>query len=511
MISRFGWPFAYVIFFCLLSWHMGGDGSPDFRIYHFYNGYAAANGGRPQDIAAAGMQTYFYPGLDVMYYRLILAMNDHPAWLEILLGLPYAVAAWLVWRIGIAALPRDWPGSATLAGAAALFGLTGAAGLSAIGTTMSEVVPGLPMLAGLALWTLHLQSLRWQGLRSLAAAGALAGLSVGLKLTELPMFLGFFVAVQVAEARRPAVALSAGLVFGAAGLTMALVVAGPWLLHNWQALGNPIFPNFNDLFRSDLVAPGRWSDDRFKPHGLWRTLLYPAVWAFRESHAAIELNTRDPRMLTELLACIALLVQRRAVAAARPLALFALVAYALWECQFSIYRYLTVLECLSGVLLLAAVAAWIPGRLAVPASLALVAIAGTAAAKTRYPWWDRSIPAEHAISVDLPPIPPNALVVLLDPSALSYTVPFLPPGVTVVGANTNLVHPGAPGTLQARIERTIRNWNGPIWGFENGRNFPGAADATVAYYRLQRKAPCAEIAGNIEVPHSTACELQRVP
>lgn len=192
---RFLWPFAYVLFFGLFSCRMGGDGSPDTRIYHVYNGYAAVTGGRPQDIAAAGMQSYFYPGLDAIYHRLIWAMNDHPVRLEFLLGLPYALAAWLVFFIGCETLPRDWPGRQVLASVFALFGLTGAAGFAAIGTAMSEVVPGLPMLAGLALWVRYRKNLTY-----LAAAGALAGLSVGLKLTELPLFVGFLVAPAAALA-----------------------------------------------------------------------------------------------------------------------------------------------------------------------------------------------------------------------------------------------------------------------------------------------------------------------
>ena len=498
MTRRFAWPLIYVLFFGLCSWRIGGDGTPDNRSYHVYNGYAAVTDGRPQDIAAAGLQSYFYPGLDALYHRLIWAMNDHPVRLEFLLGLPYALAAWLVLCIGHRTLPRDWPGRQAFAGAFALFGLTGAAGFAAIGTAMSDVVPSLPLLAGLALWLRNRRNLA-----CLAAAGALAGLSVGLKLTALPLYIGFFVAVTVGEARHPAAALRAALVFGATGIVAALGVVGPWLLHNWQAYGNPIFPNFNDLFHSDLVAYVRWSDDRFRPHGVWRQLLYPAFWAFRDSQDAVELTMHDPRMLIALVAIAALLAQRGANTEARLLALFAVIAYALWEYQFSIYRYLTALECLSGVLALAALAAWVPRRFAGPAGLVLVALAGVAAATTKYPWWDRSAPGKQVISVDLPPIPANALVILADPSEITYTVPFLPPGVTVVGANNNLTRPGAPGTLQQKIERTIRDWHGPIWSFENGHYFPGAADATLTFYGLRRVTPCAEITSNIEVAHGT--------
>ena len=505
MIQRFAWPSGYILFFGLFSCSQGGDGTPDFLFYHRYNGYAAVTGGRPQDIGAAGMQGYLYPGLDALYYRLFVALNDHPLILEFLLGVPYALAAWLVWRIGCKLLPDDWPGREALAGAFALFGMTGAAGFATIGTTMSEVVPSLPMLAALAVWVVHRWDWRWLG-----AVGALAGLSVALKLTMLPSFIALFVVVALAEARQPMAALRAALIFGGTGLVAALVVAGPWLLHNWQTTGNPTFPFFNDIFRSDLVDHGRWSDDRFKPHGFWRGLFYPAVWAFHPSNAVIELNTRDPRVLMELAAAVALVVRRGANTAARLLALFVLLAYALWEYEFSILRYLAVQEALSGVLVLAAVAAWVPRRSALPAGIALLVIAGTAAATTRYPWWAHASRADQAIVVHVPStIPRDALLLLLDPWPYSYIVPSLPASITVIGTKTNMESPGAPGTLQQKIEQTVRDWKGPIWGFESNHHYPGEADKILAHYQLRRDPPCADITSNVDASTITACQLQR--
>jgi hypothetical protein len=506
MIGRLFWPLIYVMAFCLFSWQIGGDGSPDTRIYHLYNGYAATMGSRPQDIAAAQLQSYFFPGLDALYYRLISATNNYPGLLRLLLGLPYAVAATLVLYVGREIVPRNWPGRELLAGLAALFGLTGAAALSTIGTMMSEVVSGVPLLLGLVIWlrNRHQRS-------SLAIAGGLAGLSVGLKLTELPLFLGFFVTVTLSNGFHLPRTLRAAVAFGGPGLLVTLVVAGPWLMHNWMSYGNPIFPNFNDVFRSDLVAPGRWSDDRFKPHGFWRVLCYPAFWAFQESHDAIELTMRDPRMLIALVAIVFVLVKHNTSPTSRCLAFFSIVSYVLWEYQFSIYRYLTVLECLSGVLVLAALSTWVPCRFAVSASVLMLLVLGMAAAITRYPWWDRSLPSSHVISAHLPVIPASSLVVFLDPSAMAYLVPFLPREVTVVGANNNLVRPGSGGELQRKIEGVVRGWNGPRWGFENGRNFPGDADAVLSYYGLRRVLPCTPIFSSVEGAAGIACELQSVP
>src|SRR5271166_4994849 len=91
---RIFWPRGFAIFFAWFSYRIGGDGTPDFRGYHFYNGFAAVSGGRPGDIAAAQLQTYFFPALDAAYYLAFRGLDAHPRLLRALLGLPYAVASW---------------------------------------------------------------------------------------------------------------------------------------------------------------------------------------------------------------------------------------------------------------------------------------------------------------------------------------------------------------------------------------------------------------------------------
>jgi hypothetical protein len=506
MGERYAWYLFYLVFFCTVSFVLGGDASPDTRAYHLYIGYAAITGGRPQDIAVAGLQSYFCPVLDAWNWRLVSLMDDHPSQLHILLGVPYAVAASLIYRIGNDILPAAWPWRKTMAGTAALFGVTGAASFAVIGTMMSEIVPGLPLLAGVAIWVRNPDSRKL-----LAASGALAGLSVALKLTELPIAAGFFLATVLINVNRPPKALLAAAAFGAPALISTLAVAGPWWLHNWRAYGDPIFPYFNDVFHSPQVAPLRWSDERFKPHGIFSVLIYPAVWAFQSSDAAIETKMHDPRMLIELVAILTLIGRSLVSRNTRALAAFCLIAFALWELEFSIYRYLAILECLSGVLAAAALISCVPKRHALTVNLLLLIMFSGVALTTKYPWWERAFPSRKVFEVALPAIPGNALVLLLDEAPLSSVVPFLPASVTVVGTNNNLVHPGAAGLLQQTIAQTIRGWTGPIWGLEDDRDPAHISDATLAYYRLRRVQPCATITGNIIAPLTHACLLRPLP
>ncbi len=518
------WLAVYLVFFGLFGLYIGGDGTPDLRIYHRYNGFALVSGGRPDDIAAAGLQSYFFPGLDGLYFLLTQTLNDHPAALHVIMALPYAVAALLVYLVGRRVLPQSWPLRDVLAGAAALFGVTGSASFSTIGTTMSEIPQGLPFLAGLAVWLgcVPLRDRPGLPVWTVALAGLLAGATVGLKLTSLPLFVGLFVAVIVAELPRWRTGIAAGFVFGLAGVIAAFAVAGWWWWHVYQLTGNPVFPAFNDVFRSDWVAAGRWSDDRFKPQTWQHALLFPALWAFTYSNQAIELAMRDARLLLALAAMLALLVSvafgglRRAGPPSRRaaglLALALFIAYGLWEAMFAIYRYSALIECFSGVLVCAAVAAWLPRRMMACIGIAAVVVIGIATVwHTHYPWWDRSRPNVHAVEINLPPVEPGALVVFLDPGAFSYLIPDLPTGVQVIAPNSNLVNPDAEGTLRPRMEAAIRAFDGPIWGFENLKDYPGAADSALQHYGLKRTGECAPITSTIDAVPAQGCRLEKVP
>ena len=525
VLHRYAAPavlFFYVVFFSAVGLHLGGDGTPDLRIYHRYNGFVAATGARPNDIAPAQLQTFFFPGLDAYYYRLTTALNDWPRTLQALMPLPYALATFLIFLMGRRLVPADWPRREGLAAAAALFGTTGSAALSTVGTTMSEIVPGLPILLGFALWFLHVARRapgKGASLAIIVLAGALSGITVGVKLTAVPLFVGLFLTVAVAELPGKWRAVRAAFLFGLAGVVATFLIAGSHWLHNYQLTGNPIFPVYNNIFRSDWVDFGRWTDERFKPLDLPSMLLYPATWAFTRSHRAIEIGMRDPRMLLGLLAAAALLLKlakggltdrtRPHVRMAILLALFFVVSFVLWQYQFSIYRYLAIVESVSGALILGAAVAWTNRRNWIKVGWALVVLGVTVAAFTRYPWWDRTTASAQFHEVVLPNIPDGAMVMILDTSALSFIAPELPPHTILIAANSNLVRPEVEGTLQTRIESTVGAFPGPIWGLENLKSPPAEAETVLKHYGLRRTGDCGPIISNIDPSPFQGCRLER--
>ena len=507
---RIVWAAIFVVFFSYLSVRFGTDGTPDFRIYHYYNGYAALFDRTNLDLVPAQLQTFLFPYLDAVYYLLFRGLNSHPTLLNIILSLPYAFAGWVVFFIGDFVVPRDWPWRRTATGLAALYGTTGAGGLPTLATTMSDVVPGVLALAALLFWLRFEQ----QGKNENSAAaltGAVCGLSVALKLTIAPLFIALGLVIFLRRLKRPPQAIKAIACYGVAGSAVFLAAVGPWLLHNYIAYGNPFFPAFNDVFKSDFVSHSSWLDTRFKPKTILMALFYPAYWAFTPSHDAIELNMQDPRILFGLISAGMMLVValvgrnsnkfKSTGSAGIPcwyLALYFVVGYVLWELRFSIFRYLATLECLSGVMVLGALRACWGYRSKSRAIGVFCAIIAASATVTRYPWWSRAMPAAQAIQIRLPEIERDAMIIFLDPYAYSYLVPSMPETVRVIGANNNIVRPGVWGELQAQVAHAISDYRGSIWGVDDPREFPGVADQTLAYYHLSRSDNCAFVETNIE-------------
>ena len=518
------WWLCFAIGFAIVAARLPTDGSWDFENYHIYNGFAVFHDRRGLDIAPAQSQTTLYYGIDAAYYLIFSALNDRPVLINLLLSLPYSAAALAIFLISrLFAKPGFlWP--ALVSVAAALFGLTGAATYATLATTQSELVPGLGFLVALAIWLILEKKERntaWTAL----GVGGLAGVSVGLKLTEAPLFVGLFLAIGARFPIGKRSALFEAITFGVGGVAVFAALDGAWLWSNFRDYGNPIFPFMNNIFRSDLVAFNDWADHRFLPKTTAMALFYPAYWAFQPSTDVGELSMRDPRIL---LGCVSALIlvlgyawrwlregTAPSVASLESLgvslAIVFLVSYALWERAWSIYRYLAVQEAISGVLLIAALPTAFGARSKPWLMSGLFALVVVSTVKaTEYPRWNRARRAPQAISVKLPPFERNAMVLFLDPQPYAYLVPWMPNSARVIGVNNNLVGPRSLGRLWSQIGAAVRDHQGPLWGIEDPNDSPGVADVSLSSLGLARKGECDPLISNLEDwQHVRICRLRR--
>ncbi|HTT83434.1 MAG TPA: hypothetical protein VMF67_08125, partial [Rhizomicrobium sp.] len=367
---RHPWRTVVIIVTCLsigaaISVLRGQDANWDLRNYHLYNGWAAMHGRLGVDLAAAGLQTWINPTLDIPYAWLALGpLATHPRLLAAFMGLWYG--ALIAGVLGIAfVLYRPWPPERRwLATASAtLLAVTGAAVFSQVGTTFNEIQTGALVLASVLLLAReidrHPAAPRFV---ILLLTGTLLGAAVGLKMTSAvyaPAAALAFIAVM--PIRRWPACLALMVLGGIAGFALG---GGWWAYKLYETYGNPVFPFFNGIFRSPWYPPINQFDQRFLPQGIWQDLFYPFFWLSKKPMTVAEYGFRDARIpLAYALIIIAgVLVLARRFSKRRWFHLaiglpqwfvlaFAVSSYVLWLCTTSILRYATPVEATAALLL----------------------------------------------------------------------------------------------------------------------------------------------------------------
>jgi hypothetical protein len=478
----------------IYTWFVGEDVNWDWLNYHEYNVWAVINDRYGIDALPPGFQTYFNPTVyfPVYYLRHLLPL---PYGLMIM-GAVHGLNLLLIYFL-VRVLLRE-TATASAIGAAILVAAVGPMTLSEVGTSFSDILTALPILAGCIL----ILSAEGRHARYVLA-GLLIGAAVGLKLTNVVYALG--AAAAVLAASRP---LKATLCLGVGGAVGALATGGAWGLMLWREMGNPIFPLFNAVFQSPELVPMNIMDWQFLPKGLLDALAYPFYWLVGDNRSS-EYPFRDARFaVATVLIVLGIgrgLVTRTDIFTRRDtqFLLFFAVSYAAWLAVFSIQRYAIVLELLCApliVLLIHRCIAGAPGSASLRASSArmnammltvalAIALWSQPGDWFRRPWTN---PYNPTISKSLE----QPAVYLLVDKPLAYIAPRLPPESRFYQI-ADIALPIMPdGKFDRRIRTALKNPPpGGTWELHT-RGKPIREPLLERYgLRVDASRPCVEIEG----------------
>ena len=269
----------------LASLAKGQDANWDLQNYHFYDPWALVHGRLLTfDVVAAQLQTFHNPALDLAFFAMVAA-DWPPRLIAFVLAVPAGVAAFFLGKIVLLLFPGEASATrATLRTAAFAIGITGAIGWAVLGTTMNEWPIAALTLAAVFIVVRAIAAASWAPVaaRSLMAAGFIAGLASGLKLTAATYALAMCVALLF---RRPLFQdLRAGvreaLWFAFAVLGGLAVSIGWWGWMLWSQFANPVFPYLNQWFRSPWWDAWPVLARAFGPFTLggWLTFPYDMLW-----------------------------------------------------------------------------------------------------------------------------------------------------------------------------------------------------------------------------------------
>ncbi len=510
--AREVWPFVVgPLVVAALSIWLGQSTSWDLRNYHWYNPYALLGGRMGFDAAVAHHATYYNPLIDL---PLWLVGHLGPGWVAgLFLGLVQGLNFSFLYLIARDALAPEIMMRRGLALLIAVLGVSGGYAVILTGTTYYDNVVSIPVLA--ALWLIvrdrvlldagDAKSAR----RTVMIAGLLTGIAVGLKLPTAPFGLAILAAVAAAPSlngRRIALVFWCGL----AAFVGLMLASGWWFLVLWRETGNPLFPYFNDLIGSSLILDSSYRDTRFLPKTFMDALTLPfrfadnwrvsSDWAVNDWRIAVAYVAVPLAALLSWSggASSAPIIQRRA---ARILFAFAAAAYVSWIAVFAIYRYITPLEMLGPLLIVAALGLLpLPGgvrRMAVAATLIAVVGLTTLYAGNRAPF------AERMITVSVPPIarPEATMALMTGVEPMGFVIPEFPSTIPFLRVDGYLVGPETDTAfLRSMTDRIAAHLKAGGDLFTLFLPAEGArGDRALGLIGLQRTNDCVDVASNLSV------------
>ncbi len=501
-----------ILFWAAFVILLGKDTSWDFRNYHWYGPYALLNHRMGMDVVVAHQATYYNPYLDLPFYWLATHAR---AWIALgVLGavqganiVPLYLMARRVLRVDASSADIK-----IMAGALALLGTVGALTLTEFGTTYYDNVMSLFVLTGLALLVLNRETLRQGPLAKVAAisaaAGLITGMAMGLKLPEMPFCVGFAAALLALGGSRKhqAVRLMAGGLAGAIGVA---VFAGPWMLYVYHLTGNPLFPYFNDYWKSPLALAAPYRDLRFVPTHIWQQLFFPVLFTL-DWHVAGDLGFQDIRVMLAYLLVIAAMILGLAKRQSHdPLIrkpdtaiLFAFfgASYFAWLEFFAIYRYAILYEMLAPLLIVAAV-----GLLPLSRRrryLMLITLCAACLLIAHSDFLERAPVHDPYVEAALPPIPrpDRTMVVLTGDAPLGFIATTLPPQIPVLRIDGWMVQPRDGTRLTREMMRRVAAHlaaGGDLYLIADADDMNRARDALADYRLAIRWSECQQFDTNL--------------
>jgi hypothetical protein len=257
----------------------GQDVNDDMMHYHLYNPYAFLTGRITRDLAPGGMHSFFNPLLDVPFF--LMEMHLPAPLAGFLMGAVQGTGFLLLLGICRSVL-RDLPDvdRRRVPLLLAISGCLTTNFLTGLGNSMND---SLTMLFDLGAVLVLLR--RWdvaangslRGSLWLCLPGLILGAGIGLKLTNAiyapALCLGaLLLPAGIAGRFLAAVLVGVGVLIGI-GIT-----GGFWFLELYRLFGNPLFPQFSDIFPSPLVEPAGVLDTAWRPRDWLEGVAWPFIF-----------------------------------------------------------------------------------------------------------------------------------------------------------------------------------------------------------------------------------------
>lgn len=458
--------------------YLGKELNWDLANYHFYNPYYFLQQRWNIDYwPSSFIHVNFTPTLDFLTFFLITTVTSKET--VFIMGALHGINFWLLFCIARVLLPRSEKPYVTflLALALAFLGLYGPTALPGIGSFQHDNLVSLFVLSFLYLQLVCLQryiNTQFFPKGLFFFSSVLLGLGVGGKLTT-----GIFVLASVftflildlpwKQKVKMVVMFGAGVGVG------VLLSSGYWMWFLWSKHHNPFFPLWNGLFKSPDFPLYNWRDARFLPKDWMEALLYPFYFSVDGRSSDTPFQDFRFAVVYLLFVCLGVDWTRQKIKSYRkrePFLVtigrreifyfftFFVFSYVIWQCYFSIMRYIVVLEMLAPLciyLLLYQLIADNVVRMATSVVIFMFILGMMVpTSMVRAPWYDTSY-----FNIKMPMLEPRGTVLMAfpafafntNPRPQTYLIPFFPKDWRFIGIPFEREQYTLPSVLPALIKQ----------------------------------------------------------
>ena len=208
----------------------------------------------------------------------------------------------------------------------------------------------IPLLLAALLLIIRFRDTKEKG-RSLVKISFLMGLALAFKLTNLCFVLPgcLLLGYELLQTRIAGFRLPAKRYFAIATLT-AILPSFFFLAYMWRETGNPLFPYYNQIFKSPLMLPIAYRDLSHGPANLWQKLFWPIVsFVYPERLSAMGLIVYSGRLNLGFIISLGLLFSKAAPKELKKILLVMISATIVWSFVSGDIRYALPMEVLGGI------------------------------------------------------------------------------------------------------------------------------------------------------------------
>ncbi len=297
---------ACVLLALVCNYVLGKDMAWDTLNYHLYLGFSALNDRFGQDYFAAGGLAYLNPYAYIPFYAMVRAGLPALAICSIFAAV-HSIILWLSFELGVTVCPSDDHRTRFIAGGCAIaLAFMNPILMQQIGSCYADITTAELSLGG---WLLLAGAVRIPRISRVIYAGLILGAASALKLSNAlaaVSALAMLALLPLGWRGR----IRYGFLYGTALGAGFAAIAAPWSFRLAKVFGNPMFPMFNEIFRSpEASTQPMGADHRFIPDSIGEALWRPFAMMNPVRMVHEELSAPDPRYAI-LIGLVMLLVLR---------------------------------------------------------------------------------------------------------------------------------------------------------------------------------------------------------